>query len=67
MIKLEDGLKYYITKEIKNNNIIYVYLTNVLNVNDFCIRKTDDSKEELITLDDENEFNLALKLYENAL
>lgn len=62
MIPLEDGTKYFITKEIKKDNVIYVYLTNPKDVTDFCIRKTDESQEKLFPLDNEEEFEQALKL-----
>lgn len=62
MIRLEDGINYYITKEIKKRDVIYVYLTNVKDVTDFCIRKTDESKEILKPLDNDQEFEEALKL-----
>ena len=66
MIKLEDGNYYLIVKEIKENDNTYVYLTNAKDVNDFCIRKTDDTKENLSPLDSEEEYNLALKLFNDS-
>ena len=33
MIGLEDNIKYFITKEIQCENTIYVYLTNINDVN----------------------------------
>lgn len=67
MIKLEDGINYFITKEIVKDNVIYVYLTNIKDVTDFCIRKTDASKEMLNPLDSEEEFDMALDLYKNSI
>jgi hypothetical protein len=67
MITLEDGLKYYITKEIKKDDVTYVYLTNASDVNDFCIRKTDDDQEYLNALDSEEEFNKALELFNGSI
>ena len=67
MIKLEDGLTYYSNKEIKKDNVIYVYLTNVKDVTDFCIRKTNESKEMLNPLDNEEEFNMALDLFKTSI
>lgn len=67
MIKLEDGLTYYINKEIKKDNVIYVYLTNVKDVTDFCIRKTNESKEMLNPLDNEEEFDMALDLFKTSI
>lgn len=67
MIKLEDGINYFITKEIVKDNVIYVYLTNIKDVTDFCIRKTDAFKEMLNPLDSEEEFDMALDLYKNSI
>lgn len=65
MIKLEDGNYYLVVKEIENDNDVYVYLTNAKDVNDFCIRKTDNSREVLKPLDNEEEYNKALKLFDD--
>lgn len=67
MIELEDNMKYFITKEIQDGSVVYVYLTNVNDVNDFCIRKTDESREELKELDSAEEFKYALKVYQNNM
>ena len=67
MITLEDGIKYFITKEIKKDNVIYVYLTNIKDVTDFCIRKTNESKEMLNPLDSEEEFDMALDLFKTTI
>lgn len=55
--KLEDGLEYAVLDEINN----YVYLSNLENPEDVCIRK--DLGTELVGLDDEAEFNNALSLF----
>ena len=65
MIKLEDGKYYLIVKELKKDDNIYVYLTNAKDVKDFCIRKTNETREYLDPLDDEKEYNLALELFKN--
>ena len=67
MIELEDNIKYFITKEIQDGSVVYVYLTNVYDVNDFCIRKTNESREELKELDSVEEFKYALKVYQNSM
>ena len=67
MIELEDNIKYFITKEIQDGSVVYVYLTNVNDVNDFCIRKTNESREELKELDRAEEFKYALKVYQNNM
>ena len=64
MIELEDGLNYFVTAEIKDGDIIYVYLTNTKDVTDFCVRKTDETKEELVNLDSGEEFKKAMELFE---
>ena len=66
MVKLEDGNYYLVVKEIENENNVYVYLTNAKDVNDFCIRKTDSAMEVLNPLDNEDEYNKALKLFEDS-
>ncbi|MBE6160605.1 MAG: hypothetical protein E7158_00075 [Firmicutes bacterium] len=66
MITLEDNKKYYISKEIENDNVTYVYLTNLEDVTDFCIRKKDGSKENLIGLENEEEVKKALDLYKES-
>ncbi len=67
VIKLEDNQDYLIIKKIKSENTTYVFLTNIKNVNDFCIRKTDESEENLIGLDSEEEFNKAMELFNTNL
>ena len=67
MIELEDNIKYFITKEIQDGSVVYVYLTNVNDVNDFCIRKTNEAREELKELDSVEEFKYALKVYQNNM
>ena len=66
MVKLEDGNYYLVVKEIENGDNVYVYLTNAKDVNDFCIRKTDNTMEVLNPLDNEDEYNKALKLFEDS-
>ena len=55
---LEDGIDYAVLDEINN----YVYLANVSDPKDICIRK--DIGEELVGLDNEEEFNKALRLFQ---
>ena len=64
VVELE-GKEYSIIDEIQVDNIIYVYFINPKNLTDFCIRKTVDEKKEILTgLDDVQEFNKALKIFE---
>ena len=65
MVKLEDGNYYLVVKEIENGENVYVYLTNAKDVNDFCIRKTNSAREMLNPLDNEEEYNKALKLFDD--
>jgi hypothetical protein len=64
-IKLEDGITYMVLDEIDNKEITYVYLSNIEDEEDFCIRKVDNMKnsELLIGLDSDEEFDKALLLY----
>ena len=65
VITLEDDIEYAIIEEIVHNNNKYVYLTNVNDYEDFCIRKviTEGTEQFLVGLDDDNEFDLALMLF----
>jgi len=65
VITLEDGIEYAIIEEIEANNNKYVYLSNVNDSEDFCIRKViiEGNEEVLIGLEDEDEFDLALMLF----
>lgn len=60
-IILENGKKYYIAEE-KNN---YVLLVNSENEEEFCIRKNvvRDGEEFIETLDSDQEFDEAAKLF----
>lgn len=61
-IVLEDNVRYAIITEIEINNIKYVYLTNLNDDKDFCIRKVieENGQQMLIGLNDKTEFELAL-------
>lgn len=65
VITLEDGIEYAIIDEIEHDNKKYVYLTNVNNYEDFCIRKVilENTQQFLVGLDDDKEFDLALTLF----
>lgn len=60
-IILEDDLEYIITDTIDN----YLYLNNINDPKDFCIRKqvTENDEEYICGLDNEEEYNKALKLF----
>ena len=64
IVTLENGKDYAIVKETDK----YVYLVNPNDENDFCIRKTivKEGQEFFQTLDDEAEFQIAIKLLNNV-
>lgn len=66
-VTLEDGKQYAIIDEITENNTIYVYLTNIADETDFCIRKVKEEPKGkmLIGLKDDAEFDQALMYYAN--
>lgn len=61
-IELEDGLEYIITDKIEN----YLYLNNIKNHEDFCIRKEiiENNEEYIVGLENEEELKKALNLFE---
>ena len=60
---LIDNIKYEIVMEKTLNNKTYLYLTNINDDKDMLIRKyTHDSKEILKPLDNDKEFEEAMKL-----
>jgi len=65
VITLEDGIEYAVIDEIKHDNNRYIYLTNINNYEDFCIRKIllEGTEEFIVGLDDDKEFDLALMLF----
>ena len=64
---LENGIEYEVIDKIINGNNKYVYLSNINDNKDICIRKevkkTDDNY--LVGLADEQEFKIALSLLLN--
>lgn len=60
-ITLEDNNDYFVVKECDN----YVYLANINNPKDICVRKliTDNNEEYLTVLDNDEELNKALVLF----
>lgn len=58
---LDDNKKYCIIKEIIYNDIKYLYLTNIDNIDDFTIRK--EINNEFVGLDDEEEFNQIVDMF----
>lgn len=62
---LDNGIEYIIVDEVNYNDNKYIYLTNINDEEDFCIRKSIivNNEEMYIGLDNDDEFNLALELY----
>ena len=62
VIRLEDGIEYAIIQKLEKDGNTYLYLTNVDDDKDFCIRKLiiQDGEEVIIGLDDDIEFDKAL-------
>lgn len=65
IIKLENNEEYVIVDAIQNENNKYLFLANKDNEEDICIRKVieNDGQEFLIKLDDEEEFEETLELF----
>lgn len=66
-VTLDDEKQYAIIDEITEDNITYVYLANISDETDFCIRKVKDEAKGkmLIGLKDRAEFDKALVYYAN--
>lgn len=63
IVTLEDELEYAVIDEIEDNDAVYIYLTNLDDEKDFCIRKTDMSRKQLNGLDSDTEFDKAILLF----
>lgn len=65
IITLENNLDYYEIDNINYNNNNYVFLSEVNNPENFCIRKIKEKNNEeyIIGLDSEEEFDTILKLF----
>ncbi|MBR6690862.1 MAG: DUF1292 domain-containing protein [Bacilli bacterium] len=63
-VKVENK-NYYIVNELEANNNLYLYLVNENDNSDIIIRKKViiNDEEFLTGLDDEEEFNMVMKLY----
>ena len=58
-----DGIDYVILKEVKHEDISYLYLSNINDEEDTLIRKTDkDNKDLILPLENDQEFELACNL-----
>lgn len=67
VVVLEDGLEYAVIDEITKNGNTYVYLVNVQDEEDFCIRKVveNDTEKFLVGLSSNEEFDEALLYFVN--
>lgn len=65
IITLEDGITYFLVDEINN----YVYLANENDPEDLVIRKNinKDGQDYITTLESKEEFEEALKLFEDKI
>lgn len=64
-VVLENGIEYDVVEKIEWNQQAYIYLVNPKETEDICIRKEieENGKTYLVGLDDQEEVNLALKLF----
>ena len=65
IITLEDGIDYMVLEEIPSGNVMYVYLANIDDEKQTCIRKVtkENGKEILNGLDSKEELDKALLLF----
>ncbi len=65
IVTLEDNQDYMVVDEIKNGTVMYVYLANVDDERNTCIRKVivEDGEEILNGLDSSEELDKALLLF----
>jgi hypothetical protein len=65
IVTLEDGIDYMVLDEIKSSGVTYVYLANVDDEKDICVRKVTKVKgKEIINgLDSKTELEKALLLF----
>lgn len=65
VVTLEDNVEYTEVDKIEYNNNTYVFLSNLDNPENFCIRKLikENDEEYIIGLDTKEEFNNVLNLF----
>lgn len=65
IIKLEDGNTYTVVDKIEKLDKSYIYLANIENVQDFCIRKeiTENGETFIVGLDNDQEYEEAMNLF----
>ena len=60
-IKLEDDEEYVAVEQISNKDVVYLYLANIKDENDICVRKKVE--DTIMPLEDEKEFQKAMILF----
>ena len=67
VIKLENGKEYGIIDTLTHNNSNYLVLANILDNNDFCVRKVieKEGREVIIKLNNQNEFEEIMEMFYN--
>lgn len=65
VVVLENGIEYTEISRMKLDGNTYVFLSNLDEPSDFCIRKllVNNNKEEIVGLDDEDEFDKVFNLF----
>lgn len=65
VVTLEDNIEYTEVDRVENNNNTYVFLSNLENPEDFCIRKLikENNEEYIIGLDSKEEFDTILTIF----
>lgn len=66
VITLENNIEYTEIDKIEYNNNTYIFLSDLENPENFCIRKliTENNEEYIIGIDTEEEFNNVLNLFQ---
>ncbi len=64
-VVLEDNQQYAILDTIQIKGVKYIYLNCIEDTEkpQVCIRKLSDNEEEILGLENEEEYNIALKTY----
>ena len=65
VVTLENGVEYTEVDKLDYNGNTYVFLSNLDNPNDFCIRKLVNENDEdyIVGLDSKDEFNTVLNRF----
>ena len=68
-VVLEDNIRYAVIKELEKDGNTYVYLVNMEDPEDFCIRKVkiENEKKYLAGLDSDEEFELVMLIFAKEL